>query len=284
MPHPLDGARLKFDRGGVHVDMLRKDVGCFLKQHTRRVTDKYDAKAGRYVRHVQASPTPPQWSVLLGEIAHNFRSCLDHIAWQLAIAASPTDNPEHDWEARRISFPLYARRAEYLDKRNSRHTTAKRVIPAAWRHAGLLPHHRRLVRHHQPYQRRHAPESHPLWHLRSLSNIDKHQVLHTTLVGVDETMPPPGHFLKKVLDPETGEAEYHYDFSEGGAILPGAQMTVVATVGGPSEADMYFEGDLPFQIEIEQPQTVLHEQPMLRLVDGIRAEVGAVLEAFTPTL
>jgi hypothetical protein len=55
-------------------------------------------------------------------------------------------------------------------------------------------------------------------------------------------------------------------------------------IGGAVHGDVYFEGDLPFQIEIEQPGTVLHEQPMLRFVDGIRSGVDAVLNAFAPLL
>jgi hypothetical protein len=47
---------------------------------------------------------------------------------------------------------------------------------------------------------------------------------------------------------------------------------------------MEYEGEFSFQIEIEPPATVLHEQPVLGLVEAIRAEVGAVVDAFAPTL
>lgn len=275
MSHPLDGARLKFDRGCEHVDTLHECVRRYLKENARGVLDKYEPQLGGYVRMIEGPAIPPEWSVLLGEIAHNFHSCLDHVAWQLAIAFSPTDNAEDGgWPSTEISFPLFACRRKYLRKRSK-----------AWRHNGLLPRHRQCIRRLQPYQRKDAPESHPLWHLYWLSNIDKHQVLHTTLVGLDPSVPGPGAFTREVLDPETGEVQYIYEMPPEAAIpFEGASMDVRLTIGGDSHGDVYFEGDLPFQIEIEQPGTVLHQQPVLRLVDGIRTEVEAALAAFGPLL
>ena len=54
--------------------------------------------------------------------------------------------------------------------------------------------------------------------------------------------------------------------------------------GVTRKGDVRLQGDLPFHVEIEQPGTVLHQQPVLRLMDGIRAEVEAALAAFRPLL
>ena len=269
MSHPLDGAQLKFDRACEHVDSLHDQIRAFLnEEHTHRVLDKFQPQTGGYVRQIiQGAPTCPTWSILLGEIAHNFHSCLDHIAWQLAIAFSPTDNAEDGgWSAADISFPLFADRRKYLSQRNR-----------AWRHNGLLPHHRRLVRNAQPYQRRDAPESHPFWHLYWLSNIDKHRVLHTSLVALGNDIGPTGAYIQERDD--TGRLV-------GTTLVPPLVPVRRAhfTLIGPGAGDVEFEGDFPFQIEVEQPGVVLHEQPVLRLVDGIRAEVGTVLTAFKPLI
>ena len=55
-------------------------------------------------------------------------------------------------------------------------------------------------------------------------------------------------------------------------------------VGGSSEGEVHLKGDLPFEVEIDQPGTILHEQPVLRLMDGIRSEVEGALAAFWPLL
>jgi hypothetical protein len=269
--YPLVGAQLKAYWAGKDVDTLHKEIGAFLKEDARRILDKYEPQLGAYVRYVfPGSDARTEWSLLLGDIAHNYRSCLDHIAWQLAIANSPTRNPKDQWKANDISFPIYTCRRKYLRKRHS-----------AWRHQGLSSTHRRLIRHFQPYQRRDAPEAHPLWHLHELSNIDKHQVLHTTLVAINPAIPKPGKLSKKILDPETGEFEMVYEAPEG---MPGATMEVILRPGGPSEGDVELKGDPVFQVEVEQPGTILHEQPVLRLVDSIRTEVEAVLAAFVSSL
>jgi hypothetical protein len=268
--HPLDGAQLKFDRACEHVDCLHAQVRAFLnKEHTQRVLDEFQPQTGGYVRQIiDRAPTPPGWSILIGEIAYNFNSCLDHIAWQFAVAFSPTDNVEDGWnDTRAVSFPLFSDRRKYLGQ-----------LSSAWRHKGLLPQHRRLVRNAQPYQRRDAPETHSLWHLLCLSNIDKHQVLHTTLVALAGDIGATGMFVQ-YRDPITGELR-------GSALRPPAVPFTRAsfTLLGPGAGDVKFEGDFPIEIEIEQPGTILHEQSMLGLVDGIRAEVGAVLANAKPLL
>jgi hypothetical protein len=195
--YPLDGARLKFDRGCEHVDTLHDQIPCFLKEHSHRVADQFQPQTGSHDRHIYGKLTPPLWSILLGEIGHNFRSSLDHIAWQLAIVWSPTGDPEDQWDAREISFPIYADRRGYLTRK-----IRKGKPCPTWRHDGVLPQHRGPLRKLQPYQRRNAAFSHPLWLLHELSNIDKHRVLHTTLVGLGDNFPRPGaSFTYTTVDP-----------------------------------------------------------------------------------
>jgi hypothetical protein len=141
--HRLDGARLKFKRGSKHVNALHTSIDRFINKDARRVLEKYEPQAGRYERHIiEGAPTPPNWSILLGEIAHNFRSCLDHIAWQLAIDASPTGNPKDQWDVKKIQFPIFHNRHDYRGKPN-RNPKQNPV----WRlDGGLLPAHVRAVR------------------------------------------------------------------------------------------------------------------------------------------
>lgn len=276
--YPLVGAMLKAHWAGKYVDALHKEINTFLDKDTHGVVEKFHPEVGMYVRFIQApGDTRDEWSLMVGDIAHNYRSCLDHIAWQLAIAASQSGNPEDYWKKNQIQFPIFKSRREYLGKKNR--NPAKNPV---WRLDGPLPDHARLLRRCQPYLRRNAPASHPLWHLHELSNIDKHQVLHTTFVDLSDGLPPAGRLAKRITDPETGELlEMVYEPPPG---LPGVDMEVKVSVGGPSEGEVHLKGGLPFQIEISQPGTVLNEQPVLRLVDGIRIEVETVLAVFVALL
>jgi hypothetical protein len=277
--HALDGAQLKFDWASKNLDLLHDEIRGLVNKDTHGVLDKYDPKHGEYVRYILGEDPPPRWSLLIGDVAHNFRSCLDHIAWQLAIARSPTGKPEDYWEnVGQIAFPIFKSRSKYRGQPNRK--PAKQPV---WRLDGVLQPHGRQMRKCQPYMRRDAPESHPLWLLHGLSNIDKHRVLHTTVVDIDDPIPAAPTLSRKVIDPETGEIEMIYEWPEG---LRGGDvaMHVYVTAGGPTEGDVRLEGNVPFQVEIDQPGTVLHEQPVLRLMDGIRDAVANVLAAFRPLL
>jgi hypothetical protein len=98
---PLAGVELKRFWAGRYVDTLNRQVKQFLKDHRGKITDTYVPPQGGYMRFVDApqSDPPDEWSLLLDDIAHNFRSCLDHLAWQLAIARLRLAVITSFWEA-----------------------------------------------------------------------------------------------------------------------------------------------------------------------------------------
>jgi len=75
------------------------DVRTTYNRRTRRFTIKAATKADN----------PERLGVLLGDWAHNLRSALDHLMWQLVILYGGTPN-------RRTQFPIFQRKRDY-DKR-----------------------------------------------------------------------------------------------------------------------------------------------------------------------
>ncbi len=265
--HPLDGSRLKIKRAGQHLNVLKRHVRRFGKDHPYRIREDADRETGQYVKSVVVPQAPPQWSLIIGDIAHNLRSALDHLAWQLAIRSSPTRNPENEWDARQISWPIYCDPLKYRGKRKDR----------VWRKDGLVSPFDQMVENCQPYKRWANPKEDPLWLLHELSNLDKHRELHATLIDLREL--PAAPFREVSVDPETGEKAFSYGPPE----YPVKEIEVVVGPGAP-EAQVYVEGDFPFEVEITNPGSVLHEQPVLRLVESIRREVKGVIAVFDPVL
>jgi hypothetical protein len=110
-------------------------------------------------------PPAHEWAPIIGDMAHNLRSALDHVACQLSIANGG------DVECEQTSFPIFVD-----DAPGSRKQFA--------RCAGMFSHlDRTIARRLQPYQTA-DPRTHPLWLLHTLNNIDKHRRLHVVSTAV----------------------------------------------------------------------------------------------------
>ena len=159
MTHPLDGARAKVRRAGKHLRELDAEVERFVKDHPYRFVPEPDEKTGLWVVRIYADAVdeqpPLRLGVIVGDIAHDLRSALDHVVCELALLNNST--------CEETQFPLcFSPKAFGFEEK-------KRL-------AGLLPRHRAMIRRLQPYHRRQGGEL--LAVLRSLSNADKHRVVN----------------------------------------------------------------------------------------------------------
>lgn len=100
---------------------------------------------------------PLDLALRVGEVVHQIRSALDHLANRLVRAAGhqPT---------RRTSFPNHIR-------------PPRKAVAI---HPGVDPKALSVIDQVQPYHRRHEPDHHPLAVLNELWNIDKHRNLSLT--------------------------------------------------------------------------------------------------------
>jgi hypothetical protein len=96
---------------------------------------------------------------LAGDIVHNLRAALDHLAQQLALVGSPTLTEE---ELRRIEFPIAKSLSEYEAQK------ARKV-------KGMRPKAVEAIDKLRPYK----GGNDALWRLRELDNTDKHRTLFT---------------------------------------------------------------------------------------------------------
>jgi hypothetical protein len=81
--HP-QGVALKFARARVHLDELDAQLREYLDSEQFAVMEQEDASTGDLLTRVHVARQPPaEMSVVIGDVVHNARSALDHLAWHL---------------------------------------------------------------------------------------------------------------------------------------------------------------------------------------------------------
>lgn len=223
--HPLHSFWLKLNRANAHLQALELEIETWLTQKPYAVFGKHEpGSPDQYVFRVRFfAPVPPEWGILIGEFAHNARSALDHLAWQIVSSGSaPPD--------RGTQFPIVLLEEDW-------ETEAARRLP------GAQLRHLELIEERQPYKRtdlskqqrmariaeRFKAAKHPLAILAALNNEDKHRVLATTPASIQSI----GYDL--IADRDV--AEIHMDAAEVSFELPedGSEMLrVPITVSGPN--------------------------------------------------
>jgi len=161
----LSGSWAKVRRAKEHANALEAAVSNPSKFY-RPEDWGADAQFQRKARYFSVRLTGPditlplRWSVWIGDILHNMRSALDHLAWQL-VQDGRCPNPKM---RELVQFPIYSDRTSYnkmLDKR----------LPGVSR-AAL-----KIIRTRQPYLRGKRAADHPLALLAAFSNADKHRLV-----------------------------------------------------------------------------------------------------------
>jgi hypothetical protein len=162
-PHYL--VRAKLTRAGEHLDALEAAIREFLDSQPYRPRPGADTETQESVIRIQIVRDAPvvEWGVVIGDVLHNLRSCLDHLAWH--VGGNPPPNEATS------EFPIFLDRARYR----------RRGIAKI---AGAPPDAQAIIEDLQPFQRGDKAHLDPLWSLHELSNFDKHRLLHVSVADV----------------------------------------------------------------------------------------------------
>jgi hypothetical protein len=179
LQEPFESAWLKWGMAGMNAFVLRDNVTEFASRPNLamevQLAQYYDASRRCIVLLIDdvKDPFPILWGLLLGDVVHNYRSSLDHLAWAL-YKRGQTPNLSEAQE-RRIYFPIFGDR----DKFNQ---SLRTKLPGVRR--GDIA----IVRRYQPYVRgkTNVPR-HVFTVLESLSNADKHRAIQP-VIGVPEAI------------------------------------------------------------------------------------------------
>ena len=168
------GYLLKLNRTATHLDALDIAAQRFVEKHCR-ASIEFEADAREYVlrAHISAQPSP-DLSILAGDCAHNLRSALDHIVFQLAQCHHNGPLPES--AAKSVEFPIYTTKTAYRDQ-------APRKIKL------LHPKVQEIIKAMQPY---HGGDCDLIGFAHELDRIDKHRKLNLTVTGSKEIIATAG--------------------------------------------------------------------------------------------
>lgn len=167
---PPESIQAKIERANEHIDTLETEINSLIESDVYRLASEPEADARKSIISVVGPSPPLRFAVVVGEIIHALRSCLDHLICQLVIINGHAVTRDHQ-------FPICdtpetfkaARRRGYM----------KGVSASA----------RALIEELQPYKKsKENIKANVLYLLREMDNADKHRLLAVvaTLANVRE--------------------------------------------------------------------------------------------------
>ena len=185
--HPLDGPRLKVRRAISQIEALRLADASFRAQADYRVVvAELKPKSREHALRARVNILPPlELGVWIGEVAHNLRSALDGLVYQLGLL-----NGASEEALTRTQFPIFLKgrvakcHGKCGGKKKPPHfrCNGKKLIKP------LRREHQTAIERLQPYRRGNLGKRSPLYLLHELNNADKHRLLQ--VVGAK----PAGYF------------------------------------------------------------------------------------------
>lgn len=174
-------------------------------------------------------------------MAHNLRSALDHLVWQLVIL--------NDKQPRRQNqFPIIGTKNEYWEVPRDRSESARdRML------FGVAEEHRTFIDMVQPFNARSDPKETALAVLSWISNADKHRVIHAGFVLTDE----PSQDLFDVTTTHPGGAEINVSMNWG-ELKDGAEILRFRPI--PPGANVNMNAAIPTYIAFREGDRQIHAE------------------------
>jgi hypothetical protein len=163
MTDPLSGVRAKLQRADKHfaeLDEIRQD---WLDADKGEIVHENHPEAREYVVICKRAPEPPpEIGVVVGEMMHSLRSCLDNLVYALAIHETK-QNPPPCWK--QLQFPILSNEADFNGRWKERLSVFSDTARA-------------VMKELQPFKEHSlALSNHGLWIIHELDIIDKHRRL-----------------------------------------------------------------------------------------------------------
>ena len=264
--HPLDGPRCKVTRARVEIDQLRSMRDVFFEHtHYSAVRAEQNLKSGRYIYRIKIDGPPPalDWGVYIGEIAHNLRSALNYLVYQLALL-NGSNKPASVARDKRLQFPVFLRSREFKVKGNN-------MIKL------LRPEHKARIERLQPYKRSGGMllksvnlaewrgRNSPLFWLEEINNADKHRIIQ--VAGVK-----PGGFVisywgERTKPPFKGVRQVFRILRDGAKF-------------GEADPDVHVNTQIRAFIAFTDGCEAVRNEPVCDLLDKIRITVSEIIESF----
>jgi hypothetical protein len=213
---------------GKHIDAAHGLSNSMIQDHLYTFSAKQEGKGRVVVRATRVTPYPREFSLLVGDAAHNIRAALDNLAFAIV---KPPPGKEKD-----VYFPISKTKAGFIEE-------ARRKLP------GVSVRVRAAFERLQPYHRRKMPQANNLARLHALNNWDKHRALAvcsviTGGVSIWPTITGP-HTVKSV--------RIRQGILKEGAILA---VIHISSVSGESDVKMRPEIKMAPVFDIGMPKEI----------------------------
>ena len=219
IPTALEGVVSKIRRAQEHSNSLKEEVNAFTNSGDYDTLPERNSDGSEYrlrIKFGQLKPDVVRWGVMFGDVLHNLRSALDHLAWQLVLTGGGEPGST-------TSFPIFKDRDKFVSlSRDPVRGVSNKV--------------RELIEGVQPFQRgREEAALSALWVLHELSNWDKHRLVHLTFLGPSQGTVTPS------VKGATFEA---FDVTEDGAVF------LIVRPPEPT-LEMDVKGEITFRVAVK---------------------------------
>jgi hypothetical protein len=165
MSDVLREIRLKIGRAAKHSEWAQAIAEEFMRSNFYRIEMISEGKRCFIFKVTAAKPIPTEFGIVVGEAAHQLRSCLDHLIFPLA-------KPATIKKQKLVQFPIARRRQDFQNQVGTNLPGVPRGI-------------RTLVESLQPYHRRKWPETALLGQLKAIDDWDKHRMVMASAVAIE---------------------------------------------------------------------------------------------------
>ena len=174
-------SRAKIARAEAHRASLVPEVSAFVAGKPFDVRSVHNIAAAkgpiRFVYSItRIDPVPTGWALVAGDAIQNLRAALDHAMWSVVLAKKGRKFAEAN--APKIQFPVVELATKFPRKSLIELGVPDKIVD--------------IVEAAQPYSRlANAPRDDLMWCLRTLSNYDKHRLLHVVSMIPEEVVVRP---------------------------------------------------------------------------------------------
>jgi hypothetical protein len=173
IPDAFEGAMAKLDRAVEHFDEYEIERDLFLERDPYQVEVKLDRRSGWHIARLRIREEPPPlFGVLLGELAYETISALNHLIWELA--ARKVGRRRVLKVKNQVQFPVCRTPAHFANVPLVKHQLVSRKAL-------------RAIERLQPYDGRlslRRAGGHPLVLAKALADADKHRVLASSFAQI----------------------------------------------------------------------------------------------------